>query len=255
VEEAGKPPPLRAGQLPRISKMSPDQTSRNWRQRVIPLLIDLATLAGYLFLVPWLGERIIAQHPSNHFLLAPGFLLILVGMLAIRQLPKNSMRKNELPSFFGVCLVFFLLVVYSLLYSYATNLGGSETDNDGMAVILVFIMLVPTIGSFYLRVTAAQPDTRKALVTESVALFSVNYLTLIGAAVWDQFTSLPSGKDPVHATGIAFLILYGILYLLFLAFFGLPRLYLLRATGDKVGLAIYLLGLAIYLWDKVPPVN
>jgi hypothetical protein len=43
--------------------------------------------------------------------------------------------------------------------------------------------------------------------------------------------------------------------MLFLVFFGLPRVYLLRATGDKRGLLIYVAGVAIFLWDKVPAVN
>jgi len=228
---------------------------RHWRRRAIPLLIDLATLAGYLVFVPWLGERIIAQSPSNHLILIPGFFLILAGALAIRQLPNDSVKDNGEPSLLGMCLAFFLLVTYSLLYSYATDLGGSEKGNDSMAVIVFFILLVPALGAFCIPVKRAKPDTRKASLVECIALISVNYLTLIGASVWGQFSSLPHGEDPVYATGIPFLVLFGILYLLFLAFFGLPRIYLLRATGDKVGLAIYLIGLAIYLWDKVPPVN
>jgi hypothetical protein len=37
--------------------------------------------------------------------------------------------------------------------------------------------------------------------------------------------------------------------------FGLPRIYQFRATGDKIGLTACLAGLAIFLWDEVPPVN
>ena len=231
------------------------QTAWRWQQRLPPLLIDVATVLGYYFFVPWLGGLITDQSAANHFFLVPGFLLIMAGAIAIRQLPDYSIKEDEGPSVYGVCLVFFLLVSYSLLYAYATNLGGSEADNDGAAVIIFFIILVPALGAFCVPVKRAKPDSGKALVAECIALASVNYLTLIGAAVWHLFSSLPPGEDPVYATGISFLILFAILYLLFLAFFGLPRLYLLRATGDKVGLAIYLLGLAVYLWDKVPPVD
>jgi hypothetical protein len=226
-----------------------------WAQRLVPTLIDLATFAGFVFLAPWLGDQIFAQSSANHIFLVPGFFFIIAGILAIRQIPDYSLDENKGPSMLGVCLVFFLLISYSLLYVYGTNIGGGETQNDGVAVILFFVLLLPIIGAFSWPVTRAKAGTGKALIAEAIALISVNYLTLIGAAVWDHFASQPTSKDPVYATGIAFLILYVILYLLFLALFGLPRIYLLRATGDRVGLAIYMIGVAIFLWDKVPPVN
>lgn len=227
----------------------------NWRNRLVPLLIDLVTLAGFFFFVPWLGQRIFDYSAWNHVYLVPGFVMILAGTVAIRSLPDYSLNEQNGPSILSACLVFFLLTSYVLLYSHATNLGGSEKDNEGAAIILFFILLVPVLAAFGVPITRAKAGTGKALVADSVGLISVNYLTLIGAAVWEFFISLPKGDDPVYATGISFLILFGILYLLFLAFFGLPRIYLLRATGDKLGLAIYMGGLAFYLWDKVPPVN
>ena len=235
--------------------MNSPRTPWDWRQRLVPVLIDLATLAGFIFFVPWLGAQIFAQSSSNHFFLILGFVLMLAGTIAIRQLPNYSLDESKGPPVLGTCLVFFLLIAYLLLYVHATDLGGSEKDNDGIAVILFFILLVPFLGVFCVPVNRAQPGTRKALVAESIALISVNYLTLIGAAVYGQFASLPPGKDPVYATGIWFLILFSVLYLVFLAFFGLPRIYILRATGDRLGLALYLAGVAIFLWDNVPPVD
>jgi len=223
--------------------------------RLVPPAIDLATLIGMFCLVPWLGAQIFAQSSVNHFFLIPGFFLIVIGIVAIRNLPNYSIDDSKDPSFAGSCLVFFLMVVYLLLYVYATNLGGSKQENDGIAVIMFFVFLVPVIGAFLWPTTKAQPGSTKALIAESIGLSSVNYLTLIGASVWYHFSSLPTVEDPVYATGISFLILYGILYLLFLVFFGLPRIYLLRATGDMLGLTAYLVGVAIFLWDKVPPVN
>ena len=230
-------------------------TSQHLAHRLIPPAIDLASLAGFLFLAPWLGARIFAQSPVSHLFLLPGFVLIVAGIYAIRSLPSYSLDDSKGPSFLAMCLIFFQMVTYSLLYVYATNIGGSEQENDGIAVVIFFVLLLPVAGAFLLPARKAKAGTTSALVAESVGLFSVNYLTVIGAAVWTTFFSLPTGADPVYATGISFLILYVLIYLLFLAFFGLPRLYLLRATGDKVGLTIYLIGLAIFLWDKVPPVN
>jgi hypothetical protein len=223
--------------------------------RLVPTLIDLATFAGFLFLSPWLGEQIFAQSPVNHYFLVPGFFLIVFGIIAIRSLPEYALDDEKGPSFFAICLVFFVVVIYSLLYSYATNIGGSESGNDGVAMIVFFVFLLPVLVAFVAPATRAEPETAKALIAESVGLFSVNYLTLIGASIWYQFSSLPTGDNPVYATGIWFLILYGIMYLLFLGFFGLPRIYMFRATGNKIGLATYLLGVAVFLWDKIPPVN
>lgn len=224
-------------------------------QRLVPLGIDLATLAGMLFLVPWLGAQIFAQSSVNHFFLIPGFFLIVVGILAIRSLPKYSLDDRKAPSFLAVCLVFFLVITYSLLYVYATNRGGSQQENENLAALIFFVFLLPVVGAFFWPTTNAKPDTVGAVVAGSFGLISVNYLTLIGASVWYHFSSLPTTEDPVYATGISFLFFFGMLYLLFLLFFGLPRIYLLRATGDKLGLATYLAGLAIFLWDQVPPIS
>ncbi|MGI9242665.1 MAG: hypothetical protein ACR2RV_17850 [Verrucomicrobiales bacterium] len=235
--------------------MGQERTTWNWRGRLVPLLIDLATFAGYLFFVPWFGEQIYFQSAWNHLFLIAGFVLIIAGTIAIRQLPSYSIDEENGPSVLGTCLVFFLLIAYLILYTYATNIGGSAKRNENIGVFLFFVLLFPFLGAFCVPLTRAQPETRRARVAEWVGLFSVNYLTLIGASLWSQFSSLPTKEDPVYATGLSFLVLFGILYLLFLVFFGLPRIYLLRATGDRIGLTIYLAGLAIYLWDKVPPVN
>jgi len=235
--------------------MKNQSTRLQLSQRLVPRAIDLATLAGMIFGVPWLGAHIFGQSSVNHFFLIPGFFLIVIGILAIRNLPQYSLDDSKGPSLLGLCLVFFLMVSYSLLYVYSTNLGGSEQENDGIAVVIFFGFLLPVIGALYWPATSAKPNTLKAIVAESIGLVCVNYLTLIGASVWYQFSSLPTTEDPVYATGISFLILYGILYLLFLAFFGLPRIYLLRATGDKLGLTAYLVGVAVFLWGQVPPVN
>lgn len=223
--------------------------------RLVPPAIDLATLTAMFTFVPWLGARIFAQSSVNHYFLITGFFLIVIGILAIRNLPNYSLDDSKDPSLFSKCLVFFLMVVYLLLYVHATDLGGSDKENDSLAVVMFFVFLLPVIGAFFWPTTNAQPGSAKALIAESIALFSVNYLTLIGASVWHHFSSLPTTGNPVYATGFAFLILYGILYLLFLVFFGLPRIFLLRATGDMLGLTTYLVGVAIFLWDKVPPVH
>jgi len=235
--------------------MSKNPVALSWPQRLIPPLIDLGMWAGIIWLVPWLGDRIFAQSQVNHFFLIPGFFLILAGIIAIRQLPEYSLDEKKGPSILAACLVFFQVIIYSMLYAYSTNVGGDQKGNDNVAVVLFFIFLPLVLGAFFLPVERAAAGTGKALTAQSIGLISVNYLTLIGAAVWHHFSSLPAPEDPVYATGIWFLILFAILYLLFLAFFGLPRLYLLRATGDKIGLAIYLGGLAIFLWNKVPAVN
>ncbi|MEJ6571400.1 MAG: hypothetical protein QNL01_06035 [Akkermansiaceae bacterium] len=185
----------------------------------------------------------------------PGFFAIMAGVAAIRSLPNYSIDEDKGPSILGVCLMVVILVAYCLLYTSATNLGGSQKSNDGAVAILFFVLLLPVCGAFCMPLSKAKKDTTEALIVESIALISVNYLTLVGAAVWDCFSSMPSAKDPVYATGISLLILYGILVMIFLVFFGLPRVYLLRATGDKRGLLIYIAGVAIFLWDKVPPVN
>ena len=181
-----------------------------WPKRLIPLLIDLATFAGIIYLVPWLGAQIFAQSPINHFFLIPGFLLILTGIIAIRQLPDYSLDESKGPSVLTACLVFFQVVIYSMLYASATNIGGGEKGNDNIAVIIFFIFLCPVLAAFFWPVTKAGAGTGKALAAESIGLISVNYLTLIGAAVWHHFTSLPHPDDPVYATGIWFLILFGI---------------------------------------------
>ena len=234
-------------------KMQP--SSMQLSHRLVPLLIDLATLAGMVFLTPWLGAQIFAQSSANHLFLIPGFFLIVVGIFAIRNLPQYSVDERKDPSWLAVCLVFFVVVIYSLLYAYATNVGGSKDGNEGIAILIFFVFLVPVIGAFVWPKTGTKPGSPKALVAESVGLVSVNYLTLIGASIWYHFYSLPTVDNPVYATGIAFLILYGILYFLFLVFFGLPRIYLFLSTENTLGFATYLGGVAIFLWDKVPPVN
>lgn len=224
-------------------------------QHLVPILIDGALLAGLFLLVPWLGKRIFDQTSFNHVFMVPGFLLMLAGILSVRQLPSYGLDDEKGPSLGGACLVFFQMVIFALLYAYATDLGGTGKNKDGVAVVLFFVFLLPVLGAFYLPVTRAEADTTKALVVNSIAQISVNYLTLLGAAVWYCFTSLSGPEEPRYATGIWFLILYTILYVLFLAFFGLPRLYLLFATGDAIGLVIYLVSIGVFLWNKVPPLN
>jgi hypothetical protein len=223
--------------------------------RFVPLAIDLATLAGMLYLVPWLGARFFVQSSVGHFFLIPGFFLIVVGIVAVRSLPKSSLDDRKAPSILAICLVFFQVLTYSILYIYATNPGGTAQENESAGVWIFFVFLLPVIGAFSWPTTNAKPKTTRALVAGSISLVCVNYLTLIGASVWHHFSSLPTPNEPVYATGISFVILFGVLYLLFLVFFGLPRIYLLRATGDKFGLTAYLVGLAVFLWNQVPPVN
>jgi hypothetical protein len=235
--------------------MNNDERSSDWQRRWIPLLIDIATLAGFFFFVPLLCDLISSHSSWNHLFLIPGFFAIIAGVAAIRSLPDYAIDEDKGPSVLGVCLMFIILVSYCVLYTSATNLGGNQKNNDGAAVILFFVLLLPVCGAFCVPLSKAKAGTTEALIVESIGLICVNYLTLVGAAVWDCFSSMPTGKDPVYATGISFLILYGVIVMIFLVFFGLPRVYLLRATGDKRGLLIYVAGVAYFLWDKVPPVN
>ena len=221
--------------------------------RVTPPLIDLATFGGFILITPWLGERLFSPSPVNHLILIPGFALMLVGAVAIRSLPNYSIDEDKGPSVVATCLAFVLLIAYLQLYTHATNLGGSPKSNEGYAVLIFFVVLFPYLGAFCMPVKRAEPGTSNALVASSLGLASVNYLTLIGAAVWGKFSVLLNKGEPAHATGITSLILFAVIYLVFLVFFGLPRIYLLRATGDRIGLGMYLVGVAIFLWDKVPP--
>jgi hypothetical protein len=223
-----------------------------WSERLIPPLIDLITASGFLFLVPWLGEQLFSQSSTNHLLLLPGFPLILTGIVAIRQLPEYSVDENKAPSVIAVCLIFIQILVYSMLYSTATNLGGDGKGNDTAAAIIFAIFLLPVIGAFSWPVTRTETGSGRALAASSLGLISINYLSIIGTAVWSHFASLPSPEDSLRRGGIGFLVMFGITFLIFLTCFGLPRLFLLRATGDRVGLGIYLIGLAIFLWDKIP---
>jgi hypothetical protein len=238
-----------------------DKSTQNSRGRIASAasvtapVIDLVTFGGFIFMTPWLGEQLFSQSPSNHLILVPGFVLMIAGAVSIRSLPNYSIEEKAGPSVLGVCLAFVLLIAYLLLYTHATDLGGSPKNNDGYAVVIFFVVMIPYFGAFCTPVTRAEPGSRKALVASSIGLISVNFLSLIGAAVWGQFVTLPTKGGSVHATGIWFLILFGILYLLFLVFFGLPRIYLLRATGDRIGLGMYLVGVAVYLWDKIPPLS
>ena len=226
--------------------------TRYWSQRLIPPLIDLATALGFLFLVPWLGEQLFAQSLSNHLILLPGFPLIIVGIVAIRQLPEYSVDESKDPSVIAVCLIFIQILAYSMLYTTATNLGGDGKDNDTMAAIIFAIYLLPVLGAFCWPVTRTEAGSGRALAASCLGLISVNYLSILSTAVWSHFASLPSPEDSLRHGGIGFLAMFGIIYLIFLACFGLPRLFLLRATGDRVGLGFYLVGLAIFLWDKIP---
>ena len=235
--------------------MEGSSTRGQWVRRVLPPVLDLVSLTAAIFLVPWLGARLFAEASVGRLFLIPGFVLILAGILAVRRFPDYALDDSKGLSLFAMCLVFFQIVTYSLFYAYATNVDGTESQNDGIAVVVFFLFLVPVAAAFFLPATKAEPDTRKALVAESVGLLSVNYLTMLGAAVWYRFSTMPTSEEAVHPTGLTFLVLFVILYLLFLAFFGLPRLYLLRATGDRIGLTVYLVSLAVFLWDKVPPLD
>ena len=50
------------------------------------------------------------------------------------------------------------------------------------SVILLFVL-----AGFYWPVKRTRPHTKKALAAEAIGLGSVNYLTLIGAAIWHHF--------------------------------------------------------------------
>jgi hypothetical protein len=232
-------------------KMEKNGGTIYWSERLIPPLIDFTTALGFLCFVPWLGEQLFAQASTNHLLLLPGFLLILTGIVAIRQLPEYSLDEHD-PSVLATCLVFVQVLAYSMLYATATNLGGDGKGNDTMAAIIFAIFLLPVLGAFCWPVTRAQPGSRRALTASCLGLISVNYLSIISTAVWSHFASLPSPEDSLSQGGIGFLAMFGITYLIFLACFGLPRLFLLRATGDRIGLGFYLVGLATFLWDKIP---
>lgn len=221
--------------------------------RATPPLIDLATFGGFILVAPWLGEQLFSPSPVNHLILVPGFALMLLGAVAIRSLPNYSIDEDKGPSVVATCLAFVLLVAYLQLYTHATNLGGSPKSNEGYAVVIFFVVLFPYLGAFCMPVKKAEPGSSNALVVSSIGLVSVNYLTLIGAAVWGEFSVLLTKGEAVPASGIAFLVLFAVIFLVFLVFFGLPRIYLLRATGDRIGLGMYLVGVAIFLWDKVPP--
>ena len=221
-------------------------------ERLIPPLIDSTTTLGFFFLVPWLGEQLFSQSSSNHLILLPGFPLILAGIVSIRQLPEYSLDERKDPSVIAVCLVFIQILAFSMLYTTATNLGGDGKGNDTMAAIIFAIFLLPVLGAFCWPVSRAEAGSRRARTASYIGLISVNYLSILSTAVWSQFASLPSPEDSLRHGGIGFLAMFGIIYLVFLACFGLPRLFLLRATGDRIGLGIYLMGLAIFLWDKIP---
>jgi len=86
--------------------MKEQSTFLPWSHRLVPPAIDLASLAGMFFLVPWLGAQIFAQSSVNHFFLIPGFFLIVVGIVAIRSLPEYAIDDDrEDPSFLAVYLV------------------------------------------------------------------------------------------------------------------------------------------------------
>lgn len=134
----------------------------DWSQRLIPPLIDLVTALGFFCLVPWLGDQLFAQSWTNHFLLLPGFLLILVGIISIRQLPEYSLDESKGPSVLAVCLLFIQILAYSMLYTTATNLGGNGKGNDTFAAIIFAIYLLPVLGAFCWPVTRAKAGSGKA---------------------------------------------------------------------------------------------
>lgn len=220
--------------------------------RILPTSIDLLTIAGYYFLVPPLAALFLAQSVWNHAILLPGYLLLIIGVIAIRKLPSYSVDESEQPGILGACLAFFMVVIFGMLYTTATNLGGTGKGNDTATVVIFFVFLFPFLMSFFLDVKRTENGTKEAIIVESISTAIANYFTLMGAAVWYCFSSMEVPEDARYATGISHLILWAILVLIFLAFFGLPRIYLLVATGNLRGFVAYVIGVAVFLWTRVP---
>ncbi|GAG20480.1 unnamed protein product, partial [marine sediment metagenome] len=98
--------------------------------RCLPTTVDVLTVVGYFLLVPGLGSLFLSQSPWNHVILLPGYLLLMVGVVLIRKLPSYSVDEEKDPGIISACLVFFLIVVYSMLYTTATDIGGGGKGND-----------------------------------------------------------------------------------------------------------------------------
>ncbi len=213
--------------------------------------VDVSYLGGIFIFVPWLGTQILEHNNFAFWFITPGFLIILIGILAIRSLPTYDKALDIV----GMLGSFFFTIVFLMLFGYAANDSGKASDVEGYAVLGFFIYFPFVFVAFSVSVEKYREKAKAGPTASVIALLCVHYLTILGAAVWEAFTLLPSSPDPVYATGFPFLMLFLILCVLFMVFFGLPRIFLMLAYKDYVGFLIYLLGLGIYLWDKVPPVN
>lgn len=213
--------------------------------------VDLSYLGGIFLFVPWLGAQILEHNALAFWFITPGFLIIILGILAIRSLPTYHKDLDSI----GVLGSFFFTIVFLILFGYSVNDSGKSSDVEGYAVLGFFIYFPFVFVAFSASVDKYREKAKTGAAASVIAALCVNYLTVLGAAVWEAFMLLPSNPDPVYATGFSFLMLFLILCVLFMVFFGLPRIFLMLAHKDYVGFSIYLLGLGIYLWDKVPPVN
>ena len=220
--------------------------------RILPVCVDLLTIAAYKFLVPLLSALLLSQSRWNHLLLLPGFVLLILGVILIRSLPDYSLDEDKGPSITAACLAFFIVIAYTWLYTSATNLGGSESSNEGWLAVIFFLYLFPFLMAFSAPRWKTERETKSAILIETASVAIVNYFTLLGAAVWFSFQAMGEPENPVYATGISHLVLWAIMVVLFIVFFGLPRVFMLKATGDRRGFILYVAGIGIFMWNNVP---
>ena len=220
--------------------------------RILPVCVDLLTIAAYDFVVPLLSALLLSQSRWNHLLLLPGFVLLILGVVLIRSLPNYSLDEDKGPSVVAACLAFFIVIAYIWLYTSATNLGGSESNNEVWLTVIFFVYLFPFLMAFGGPQWKTERNTKSAIFIESASVAIVNYFTLLGAAVWFSFQATSEPENPVYATGISHLVLWAIMVMLFIVFFGLPRVYILKATGNRRGFFFYVVGIGIFMWNKVP---
>lgn len=223
---------------------------------MLPMVVEVVTFLGYFLLVPSLAGLYASHSAWNHVVLLPGFFLILVGVITVRMLPAYSVGteegEEEGPGVIAVCLAVIMIVIYGMLYTGATNIGGSGKGNDGVTGMIFFIFLVPYLASFNWPVERALPGSKKAIFVEAISLALINYFTLLGAAVWHCFSNMKLNAGAVQPTGITHLVLWFILIGIFMVAFGLPRIYLLLSTNNHRGFLVYLFGVGYFLWSRVP---
>jgi hypothetical protein len=240
----------------------------------LTVAIDGLSILAFLLLLPGLVESFRRPSAGNGLFIIGSFVFFLIGIGSLRALQRGSSdrkkprrgqrsgeKKQEEPgpgctTWIAIFVLFGYMALITLVLGEVTGWFpsfSSETREVGLADFGFFVLAVLSTLAAYGIGCLAEPapiESARGTVYQVLGVIGTDLMTLVTLAWYQSSMGDLGSADAGNPLG-GKIVLFASFYLLFLVFYAPPRIYLFLANRDRIGLAVFLVCLAVYDWHLV----